>query len=149
MAYEVKHPIVVRRKSQITDLLIRQYYSQDQYHQGCGMTHNALRKAGYWITNRRSSVSQHLRKCTICRKRRGPAQVQKMANLPTERITPAAPFTFSGMDVFGSWYLNEARKKLKCWGLISTCLSSQAVHLETLNSMETDAFINMLRRGKN
>ena len=146
LAYEVKHPIVVPKKSHITDLLIRQYHSQDQYHQGCGMTHNALRQAGYWIINGRSSVSRHLRKCTICRKLRGPAQVQKMANLPAERITPAAPFTYSGMDVFGPWYIKEGRKELKRWGLIFTCLSSRAVHLETLNSMETDAFINALRR---
>ena len=61
LAYEVKHPIVVPKKSHITDLLIRQYHSQDQYHQGCGMTHNALRQAGYWIINGRSSVSRHLR----------------------------------------------------------------------------------------
>ena len=146
LAYEVKHPIVVPKKSHITDLLIRQYHSQDQCHQGCGMTHNALRQAGYWIINGRSSVSRHLRKCTICRKLRGPTQVQKMANLPAERITPAAPFTYSGMDVFGPWYIKEGRKELKRWGLIFTCLSSRAVHLETLNSMETDAFINALRR---
>ena len=146
LAYEVKHPIVVPKKSHITDLLIRQYHSQDQYHQGCGMTHTALRQAGYWIINGRSSVSRHLRKCTICRKLRGPAQVQKMANLPAERITPAPPFTYPGMDVFGPWYIKEGRKELKRWGLIFTCLSSRAVHFKTLNSMETDAFINALRR---
>ena len=53
LAYEVKHPNVVPKKSHITELLIRQYRSQDQYHQGCGMTHNALRQAGYWIINGR------------------------------------------------------------------------------------------------
>ena len=146
LAYEVKHPIVVPKKSHITELLIRQYHSQEQHHQGCGMTHNALRQAGYWIINGRSSVSQQLRKCTICSKLRAPAQVQKMANLPEERVTPAAPFTYSGMDVFGPWYIKEGRKELKRWGLIFTCLSSRAIHLETLNSMETDAFINALRR---
>ena len=146
LAYEVKHPIVVPKKSHITDRLIRQYHSQDQYHQDCGMTHNTLRQAGHWIINGRSSVSWHLQKCTICHKLRGPAQVQKMANLPAERITPAAPFTCSGMDVFGPWYIKEGRKELKRWGLIFTCLSSRAVHLETLNSMEMDAFINALRR---
>ena len=145
LAFEVKHPIVMPKKSHVTELLIRQYHSQER-HQGCGMTHNALRQAGYWIINGRSSVSRHLRKCTICRKLRGPAQVQKMANLPEERITPAAPFTYSGMGVFGPWYIKEGRKELKRWGLIFTCLCSRAIHLETLNSMETDAFINALRR---
>ena len=145
-AFEVKHPIVFPKKSHVTELLIRQYHSQEQHHQGCGMTHNALRQAGYWIINGRSSVSRLLRKCTICRKLRGPAQVQKMANLPEERITCAAPFTYSGMDVFGPWHIKEGRKELKRWGVIFTCLCSRAIHLETLNLMETDAFINALRR---
>jgi len=57
LAYEVKHPIIVPKKSHSTELLIRHYHNQEQ-HQGCGMTHNAVRKAGYWIINGRSSVSQ-------------------------------------------------------------------------------------------
>ena len=146
VAYEVKHPVIIPKKSHLTELLIRHYHNQEQHHQGCGMTHNAVRQAGYWIISGRSSVSQQLRKCTICRKLRGPAQVQKMANLSEERITPAAPFTYSGMDAFGPWYIKEGRKVLKRWGLIFTCLCSRAIHLETLNSMETYAFINALRR---
>jgi len=39
LAYEVKHPIVVPKKSHITELLIRQYHSQEQHHQGCGTMH--------------------------------------------------------------------------------------------------------------
>jgi len=50
------------------------------------------------------------------------------------------------MDVFGPWHIKEGRKELKRWGLISTCLCSRAIHLETLDLMEMDAFINMLRR---
>ena len=50
------------------------------------------------------------------------------------------------MDVFGPFYIKEGRKELKRWGLIFTCLSSRAIHLETLNSMTTDSFLNALRR---
>lgn len=35
---------------------------------------------------------------------------------------------------------------IKRYELIFTCLCSRAVHLETLNTMETDSFINALRR---
>ena len=79
------------------------------------MTHSALRQAVYRFINGRSSVFRVLQKCTICRKLRGPAQIKKMANLPEERITPAALFTYSGMDVFGNWHVKEGRKELKRW----------------------------------
>ena len=79
------------------------------------MTHSALRQAVYRFINGRSSVFRLLRKCTICRKLRGPAQVQKMANLLEERITPVVPLTYSGMDVFGPWHIKEGRKELKRW----------------------------------
>ena len=35
---------------------------------------------------------------------------------------------------------------MKRYGLIFRCLASRAVHLETLNTMETDSFISALRR---
>lgn len=69
-----------------------------------------------------------------------------MADLPEERVNPSPPFTYTGMDVFGPWIIKEGRKQLKRWGLIFTCLASRGVHLETLNTMETDSFINPLRR---
>ena len=50
------------------------------------------------------------------------------------------------MDVFGPFYIKESRKTLKRYGLLFTCLASGAVHLETLNSMEADSFISVLRR---
>ena len=65
LAYEMKHTVVMPKKSHVTALLIRQYHSQEQGHQGCGITHNALRQAGYWIINGRSSVSHQLRKCNM------------------------------------------------------------------------------------
>ena len=77
MAFEVKHPVIIPKQSHVTELLIRHYHSKDQHHQGRCMTHNALRQAGYWIINGRSSVSKQLLKCTTCRKLRGPAQTQR------------------------------------------------------------------------
>ena len=81
----------------------------------------------------------------MCRRLRGHAQGQKMADLPPERVTPAPAFTYTRMDIFGPRYIKEGRKGMKRWGLIFTCLSSRAIHLETLNSMTTDSFLKVLR----
>ena len=59
---------------------------------------------------------------------------------------PAAPFTYSAVDHFGPFFVKEGRKEVKWYGIIFTCLASRAIHIETANSLETDAFINALRR---
>ena len=146
LAFEVKHPIIIPKKSHITELLNRHYHSKDQHHQGHGMTRNALRQTGYWKIDGGSSISHQLQKCVTCRKLPGSHCVQKMANLPEEQLTPALPFSYTGMDVFGPWYIKEGQKELKRWGIIFTCLLSRAIYLETLNTMGTDSFINALRR---
>ncbi|XP_058948378.2 uncharacterized protein [Pocillopora verrucosa] len=69
-----------------------------------------------------------------------------MADLPKDRVTPAPPFTYTGVDYFGPYMIKEGRKGLKRYGCLFTCLASRAVHIETANSLETDSFIQALRR---
>ena len=69
-----------------------------------------------------------------------------MSDLPKERVAETAPFHYTGMEVFGPFYIKEGRKTLKRYGLLFTCLASRGMHLETLNSMEADSFISTLRR---
>ena len=107
--------------------------------------HNAIRQAAYYIINGRSAVSHIFAKYVTCRRLWGHAQDQKMADLPPEPTTPAPQFTYTGLDVFGPLYIREGQKELKRWGLTFTCLSSRAIHLETLN-MTIDSFLNALKR---
>ena len=115
-------------------------------HQGRLLTLNEIRQAGYWIIHGRSAVSNVIHKCVKCRRQRGVTETQKMADLPLERTKETAPFTYTGVDVFGPWYIREGRKHVKRYGCIFTCMASRAIHLETLNSMDTDSFICALRR---
>ena len=150
---EVKHPLILPKSSHVTDLIVRHFRSKIGHHQGRGITHNAIRQAGYWIIDGRSSVARTVSKCVTCRRLRSRPLTQKMSDLPEERVSSTAPFHYTGMDVFGPFYIKEGRKTLKRYGLIFICLASRAVHLETLNSMEADSFISALcrfinRRGK-
>ncbi|XP_043196899.1 uncharacterized protein LOC122381161 [Amphibalanus amphitrite] len=102
--------------------------------------------SGYWIVKGRSAVGRHIKNCIKCRRLRGTPCSQKMADLPSERVDEAEPFTHSGVDCFGPFFVRERRSEVKRWGILFTCLSSRAIHLETLNSMTADAFINAYRR---
>lgn len=69
-----------------------------------------------------------------------------MSDLPQERVDPAPPFTYAGVDFFGPLYVKDKRSERKRWGVLFTCLSSRAIHLEVSNTLSTDSFINALRR---
>ena len=126
---------------------------EETAHQGRGMTINHVRSKGYWIIGCRRVVSSIINACIICIKNRGSERGQKMASLPVDRLEPSPPFTHCGLDCFGPFLVKEGRKEHKRYGLIFTCLASRAVHLELLDDLSTDAFLNGLRcliaiRGK-
>ena len=145
LSYSTKHPIILPRKGHVTELIICHHHQRVE-HQGRGMTHNEIRSAGYWVIGGSSAVSNHIAQCVKCRKLRGTPQDQKMADLPEDRLEPAPPFTLSAVDYFGPWYVKEGRKELKRYGVLLTCLSSRAIHLEVSNSLATDSFLNAYRR---
>jgi hypothetical protein len=66
--------------------------------------------------------------------------------VPKDRLTSAAPFTYCGVDLFGPCLIKDGRKELKRYGVLFTCLNSRAIHLKLANSLETDLFLNALRR---
>ena len=69
-----------------------------------------------------------------------------MANLPESRLEPAPPFTYCVVDYFGPWLVKEGRKEVKRYGALFTCMASRAVHIEVANSIDTDSFIQALRK---
>ena len=68
-----------------------------------------------------------------------------MADLPKDRVTPAPPFTYTGVDYFGPYLVKEGRKEVKRYRSLFTCLVSRAVHIENTCSLDTDSFIHALR----
>lgn len=49
------------------------------------------------------------------------------------------------MDCFGPFIVKDRRSELKRYGLLFTCMYSRAVHIETLDDLTSDSFINGLR----
>ena len=62
-----------------------------------------IRKAGFWIIGAKRTISSLVYHCVICRRTRGQGAVQKMGDLPLDRLRPCPPFTYVGVDVFGPW----------------------------------------------
>lgn len=145
-----KHPLILPAGHRVTTLPVRHYHNKVA-HQGRHFTEGALCTAGAWIVEGKRLISSIIFKCVICKKLRGKSEVQKMSNLPPNRLTMDPPFTHVGLDVFGPWSVVTRQTRggaaeSKRWAVIFACLSTRAVHLEVIDSMTTSSFINALRR---
>ena len=70
-----------------------------------------------------------------------------MADLPPERLEPGnPPFYYVGIDCFGPILVKQGRSEVKRYCCLYTCLNTRAVHLEKLNSLDVDCFLNGFRR---
>jgi len=141
---DAKHPAILPKKHHVTDLIIT-YYHRASGHSGVEYTLSLIRQ-NYWIIGARSSVRNIVNKCFNCRRRQASLQ-QKMASLPEDRITPSKPaFTYVGVDCFGPFTVRRGRTTAKRYGVLFTCLAIRAVLIEVVLSMDTESFINALRR---
>lgn len=96
-------------------------------------------------------MTREINKCVTCKKLRRPVVEQRMADLPADRTEVTPPFTNVGFDVFGPWTIRSRKTpggaaNSKRWGLVFTCLSSRAIYIELLESMDASSFICALRR---
>ena len=137
--YGVKHPLIMPASSHITRMLIG-YYHEKPRHQGRGLTMNAIRTSGIWIIGCSRAVASYIYKCVTCRLIRGKALGQRMADLPKERIEESPPFTYVGLDCFGPFITKDGRRTAKRYGLLVTCFSTRAEHIEYLENMTSDSF---------
>ena len=143
-------PIIVPKESHLAFLLIHHYHGT-VHHQGRVITEGAIRSAGFWILGGKRTISKVISQCVTCKRVRGKVCVQKMGDLPIDRVTPSPPFTYVGVDLFSPWYIKTRRTRNtvienKRWGVLFTCLVSRAIHIETVEEMSTSSFINALKR---
>ena len=146
ISYDNKHQIILPYRHHVVTNLIIQKYHQEAGHLGQEYVLSSLRQR-YWIIKGRSAVRRVLSECFLCRKLGAARGEQLMGNLPKERLTPEdPPFTSVGVDYFGPLYVHQGRSHVKHYGCVFTCLTTRAVHIEITSSLDTDSFINALRR---
>ena len=78
-----------------------------------------------------------------------------MADLPKYRMLAGQnSFTGTGIDCFGPMFVKRTKGTrsnpalVKCYGIISTCMTVRAVHPELTNNLSTDSFITALCQFK-
>lgn len=143
--FNAMHPVILPKDHPVATLIVRHHH-EILGHAGREHVLSAMRQH-YWILQGRALVRRVLRQCVDCRKRNESAMQQMMADLPKERLTPyEPPFTYTGTDFFGPFSVKRGRGTAKVYGCIFVCFNSRAIHIEDVSSLETDTFIQALRR---
>ncbi|KAL3981342.1 small subunit ribosomal protein S12 [Sarotherodon galilaeus] len=142
---EFKHPVILDKSLRVSELILQEIH-KEVGHSGRNHVLSKLRQR-FWIPGANSAIRKVLSKCTVCRRLHGIVGQQQMGDLPQNRVTPdEPPFTRTGVDYFGPFEVKRGRSTVKRYGVIFTCLAIRAVHLEVAASLDTDSFINALRR---
>ena len=145
LEYDAKHQILIPRESALASLILQDIHRKVG-HLGKNSMLAALRKR-YWIPRATSLIRQIMARCVTCAKYRSSTQNQQMADLPVERLVPdKPPFTHVGMDYFGPIQVKRGRSIVKMYGVIFSCFTSRAIHLEVADSLDTDSCLNAILR---
>lgn len=76
LTHELKHPMIISGKHYVAKLIIS-YVHNKVGHQGRGITLNAIRDHGFWITHGSSTVRSFIDKCVTCRRLRRASLTQR------------------------------------------------------------------------
>ena len=151
-SYEMKHPILLSAKHPIVRKLIEDAH-ESNYHEGTEYVRSILQQ-NYWIIGLRNALRNVKLKCVKCRKQQAGGVQPFMADLPKERLEQRVfPFANTGVDYFEPFEVKFMRKSMKRWCCLFTCLTTRAVYIEVVPSLEADACLAAItrfiaRRGK-
>ncbi|XP_058789847.1 uncharacterized protein LOC131663444 [Phymastichus coffea] len=139
------HPIILDANHFTTKLLIYGYHRRYN-HANDQTVINELRQQ-FYIVRLRTTLRSLAQKCVICRKQRGKAVNPPMAALPACRVAyRRLIFLHCGIDYFGPMVIKVGRRREKRWGVLFTCMTTRAIHIELAESLNADSAIRALTR---
>ena len=143
--FDVKHPILLDARHPLVRLLLEHLHSQ-HCHQGVDYL-RALVQQRFAVVKLRAVLRTIVSRCLTCRKRKAETLTPIMSDLPRERLAfKEPPFSNSGIDYFGPFFVSVKRSTEKRWGFLFTCLTTSAVHFEVVPSMDTSSCVMGIER---
>ncbi|XP_042240043.1 uncharacterized protein LOC121878118 [Homarus americanus] len=134
--------ILLPRDHPVTKLIVREAHAVGAGHSGRKNTLSIL-WCEFWIAHCHPLLDKIIKEFVTCRRNNWKPTRQREAMLPEDRTKPGErPFTYTGTDCFGPFTVRQGRKSTKRYDCIFTCLATRAVHLEVLESLDTDALLN-------
>ena len=123
-------------------------------HGGVGLTMAKVRET-FWIPRLRRMVKRVVKRCAGCKRFQAVAFANPpVGPLPDDRTKGTTPFEVIGVDYMGPMtYKVSTKKEGKAYILLYSCSLTRAVHLELMQTLETQDFLKsfkafIARRGR-
>lgn len=146
--FDQRHPIILPHKHTLTRLIITDEHIKN-LHAG---TQNLLYtiRLKYWPLNGKNLIKSVIHKCIKCFKSNPKTTNFLMGDLPSYRVQPSRIFMRCGLDYAGPIYIKENTSRrsrvVKTYICIFVCFTTRAIHIELVNDLTTDSFLNSLKR---
>lgn len=144
-----QYPILLSQNGDLAPLIIHEAHLKT-LHGGVQQVLQLIRQK-YWIQKSRQLSRKIINRCLKCFKAH-PRKLldQLMSPLPTERTTRERPFKVCGVDYAGPVGLSSKTGRnpviTKAYIAVFVCFATRAVHLELVSGLDTDHFLQALRR---
>ena len=144
---EQAHPAFLPKRHKITELFIIAHHNKLAHRAAETVLASLQNDAGLYPIGGIATVRHYLADCFNCKLLRKERACQLMAPLPEYRITPRQPvFSSVSIDYAGPYDVKRGRSTEKRWICLFVCNATSAVRVELVESLETTAFLNALRR---
>ncbi|XP_055848298.1 uncharacterized protein LOC129913548 [Episyrphus balteatus] len=144
LSLDFRLPIILPRFHRITTLIIEDVHHRYN-HQNDETVVNILRE-NFYISQVRSALRAIKKDCSQCKINRASPRPPIMAPLPQARLASfCRKFSYVGVDYFGPFLVTVGRRTEKRWGVLLTCLTIRAVHIEVAHTLTTDSCILCIR----
>ena len=151
LPFNIKHQIINHHKHRTAGLILRDIHERYMH---TGRHHIlSLSREHYWISKGCSLARKIASSCFTFNRRVVKPVAPLMADLSTERLSiKQQSFTYTGVNYSGPIYVKLSRKTrsnqaiAKRYGVIFTCLTVRAVHIELALNLTANVFLLTLRR---
>ncbi|GFS75961.1 integrase catalytic domain-containing protein [Trichonephila clavipes] len=146
--YSQKHPAILANNSKLSKIYFITLHKK-LFHVGPQGLLNAVRLR-FWALGGRNLARKTVHTCVVCFKCKPIPSSQIMGNLPYERVNMAPPFSITGLDLGGPYFVTYKHQRKgvlnKIYVCVCICFVTRAIHLEILSDLTSDAIIATLKR---
>ncbi|XP_055527095.1 uncharacterized protein LOC129719724 [Wyeomyia smithii] len=137
---DAAEPIILPKDHPVTRLIISSVHERF-HHQNHETAINEIRQR-YRTPRLKAAYSKIRKDCQQCKNLLDKPQPPSMGDLPAGRLAAyTRPFTHMGIDYFGPIMVSIGRRNEKRWGVLATCLTTRAIHLQIAYTLTTDSCV--------